>query len=61
LAQGIKRLNLFRLTPILDINTALALLDMVLAFVDHVVGDAELTHQSGRGSAQFVRGPATTV
>ena len=40
LPQGIKRLDLFSLAPVLDVDAAHALLDVVLAFVDHVVGDA---------------------
>lgn len=48
MAQGIERLDLFSLAPVLDVHTAHALLDVVFAFVDHVVGDTELTHEGGR-------------
>jgi hypothetical protein len=51
---------MFSHPPVLDVNTAHALFDMVLAFVDNVVGDAQLTHQGGGGAAQVVRGLAAT-
>ena len=48
------------MAPILYVNTAHTLLDVVLTLVDDVVGDAQLTHHGGGCPTQVMRGPAPT-